>query len=525
MSDDFTQADRVAPTRHAPRVGLIMAFAAVVLTWLAAHTEVLFADGLRYIAQARAFELGRQNEAIVRAVDHPAYPLAVAAMHRLIGGTGPESWQIAAQSASVLAALLLAIPIYLLCRDCFGDQAALPGSLLVFAVPVTGHVFADALSESTFLLSWTWGLWGAVRFLREGRPGWLAMVVAGSGLAYLTRPEGLLLPLTLGATLAVHVGWLFRRVGRRAFLGVAAMGVGVLVTVGPFVVLKGGLGTKPSIARLLGTAPKSASHAVERQRPLDPDQTLGQTYVLAAQAVGKAVVEAVPIPLLILAGIGAVSLGSSRLDRRGGTLLAVIGAAAVLALIRLHATGGYCSPRHALVLSLILIPMAGFGLVSLTGSVSDRLGESGARLVRIAPLLGTVVLGALMAPESLTPVNEGMAGYRKAGRWLASHAGSGTRVVDVTGWSQFYGGQPAGYTFENLISAADDPSARWVVVRKAHLTGPWDYCQRLDALVRGLNPVAEFHSRAGRGVATVQVFDRRAPRTTAAATKNRPTRR
>ena len=37
--------------------------------------------------------------------------------------------------------------------------------------------------------------------------------------------------------------------------------LGPLLLVGPYVALKGGLGTKPAVARLLGTAPKSAARS------------------------------------------------------------------------------------------------------------------------------------------------------------------------------------------------------------------------------------------------------------------------
>ena len=74
---------------------------------------------------------------------------------------------------------------------------------MTFAVPLTGHVFADALSESTFLLFWTWGYWTALRFLREGRFVWLPPTIGLAVLAYLSRPEGLLLLLALAATLGI----------------------------------------------------------------------------------------------------------------------------------------------------------------------------------------------------------------------------------------------------------------------------------------------------------------------------------
>src|SRR5207249_9770236 len=118
--------------------------------------------------------------------------------------------------------------------------------------PLTGHVLADVLSEGTFLLFWTWGLWAAVRFLKQGTFGWLPPTIGFGVLAYLSRPEGLLLPAALVATLAMmpllrstRLNW------PRWWAAVGVLVIGPALLVGPYVAAKGGLGTKPAVARLL----------------------------------------------------------------------------------------------------------------------------------------------------------------------------------------------------------------------------------------------------------------------------------
>lgn len=511
---DVVAADRSNRlwARHLGRVVVLMTVASALLGWLAAHTDVFFADGLRYITQARSLEQGSAHEGVKKAVDHPVYPLAVAAVHRALGGTSPESWQYAAQLASIIAGVLLVIPLYLLYRELFGDACAFPACLLVYAIPLTGHVFADTLSESTFLLFWTWGLWAALVFLRTGGPGWIPAVVVFSGLAYLTRPEGLLLPAALATTVALSPRWVARGLGKKGMIALGVLVAGSVGVVGPYVALKGGIGTKPSIARLLGTTPKSAAHAVERQRPLEPDQTAAKTYTLAVRAVGNAVAEAVTFPLLALAAVGVLGLRRGAGAFRQWKILAVIWVASLLALVRLHATGGYCTPRHAMVLALLALPSAAAALklgIDWAAAWLATRSRFPARPVGWAVGLGVVLL--LNAAELFAPVGEGFDGYRDAGQWLARRAAAGEagRVVDVTGWSQFYGGHEAGYTFENLVAAPADPDARWVVAREAHLKGPWEYCQRLRSLVDGLQPVEVFRGSARRRPTKVYVFDRR----------------
>jgi hypothetical protein len=188
----------------------------------------------------------------------------------------------------------------------------------------------------------------------------------------------------------------------------------------------------------------------------------------------------------------------------------------VLALVRLHATGGYCSPRHALILSLVLIPAAACGVQQTITVVGDVLAPrlSGAGRTMVGPMLWILVLGGLastLAPRTLAPVNEGLGAYRTAGRWLRAHVAPGCRVVDVSGWALFYG-DLTGYTFATLASAPGDPSARWVVAREAHLRGPWAYCVQLRELVGDAPPAMVFHGANRRHATKVLVYDREAPR-------------
>ena len=161
-----------------------------------------------------------------------------------------------------------------------------------------------------------------------------------------------------------------------------------------------------------------------------------------------------------------------------------------------------------MILAMLLLPAAGFGLTRTVATLSALAPGRGRKALAWGS--ASLALALTFGPRTLAPVNEGLGGYKEAGRWLAARAGEPGRVVDVTGWSQFYGGRD-GYTFENLISAPSDPDARWVVVREAHLAGPWSYCKQLDALVQGLTPVHVFAgpTAGGSRPTRVLVFDRR----------------
>src|SRR5262249_45618176 len=294
--------------QHAGRIGLLMAAAAALLGWELYHTEATFADGLRYIQRAERFERESLRTGLLHGVDHPLHPLGIAAAHRLMGGTGPASWQHAAIGLCFAFAVLLVIPTYLLALELFGPQAAWLACVLVVVTPIIGYVVVNVLSESTFLFWWTFGLWGAVRFLREGRFVWLPLAIAFGVLAYLTRPEGMLLPAAVVLTLALmpilpatRINW------PRWWRALAFFGAGFVMLAGPYIGLKGGLGTKAGIARVLGLAPKSDPMGLERERPLPAGQKTTETYRIALGRMTKAFTESVTPPLFAI-GIFGVAL-------------------------------------------------------------------------------------------------------------------------------------------------------------------------------------------------------------------------
>ena len=499
---------------HVLSISLLMAGATIFLSWLATHTEVMFADGLRYVALAQAIEQGSWNEVLNRAEDHPAYPLAIAAAHRLRGGTGPDDWQAAGQAAAVAAGVLLVIPLYLLALELYGAETAWLACVLFYLVPLTGHVLADVLSEGTFLLFWTTGCWTALRFLRQGSTPWLLGSVALAALAYLTRPEGALLPVALAGTLAVLVIVPSLRLPWPAWRRAAMiLMVGPLLLSGPYVLAKGGIGTKPARwRRLLGLASRSDAMAVERERPLDPGQSTAATYRLATGAVMRAIVGAVSAPLVALAVAGLFVPGLKREWGRPALFMVLCLSGWLLALVRLHATGGYCTPRHALIFAIPVIAAAAHGLQILVKRAA--LGCSPARLDRQRRLrtgLVSVCLVCLTAVDGrdlLAPINAGSRGYREAGEWLAANTPRDSRILDLKGWATFYG-QRSGYSFGEITQAQDDPNLGWIVTHDAHLAGPWFYCQTLRKLVGDRRPIVSFPKHPRPSEAHIHIFELR----------------
>ena len=529
-------------TKRVARIGLMMAAAAALLFWIDHHAEVTFADGLRSIREGQQIDRGDLTGGLLRSVDHPIHPLAVVAAHRALidrtgpyGGQGPYDWQTAAQAATALALVLSVVPIYLLARALFDDEAtAVLGCALVFVNPITADVAVNVLSESTFLLFWAWGLWAAVRFLREGRFTWLPPAIGCGALAYLTRPEGLLLHLALAATLVLLPLHRVTRINWPrwwAALGLVVIGPALLV--GPYVAMKGGIGTKPAVARVIGTMADAPPAALERERLLTPGQSTAQTYAIAFNHAAKAFRGATTWPLVPLAVFGLVMIpkGSGRV--RIWIFLGVILSASAAALVRLHATGGYCTVRHALVPGMVLTLAAANGIVwLLRNTVIDagkfKLGEG---RFRPGPAVWALVVGFLIVwpvYRGSTPYNSSFAPYRMVGSWIAGAPETEGRVLDLTDWSLFFGNR-SGFGIGKVSEAVSRPKTRWVVLRDAHLNGHGQSSKLARALIAGREPVGRFPEVVAPGQIQVNVYDLNTPpaatATATAATDHRGSRR
>jgi Dolichyl-phosphate-mannose-protein mannosyltransferase len=487
--------------------------AAGLLFWVTHHSQVSFADGLRYVREGQQVAHGDFAGGMIRAIDHPVYPLTIAAVHAVIGGDHPYAWQKSAQIACFLALILAVIPTYLLARDVFDDDTtAALGCILVFANPIIGYVAVNVLSEATFLLFWMWGLWASARFLREGRFVWLPPAIAFTALAYMTRPEGLLLHAALVVTLLLLAFHKSTRIyWPRWWAAVGLLIVGPAILLGPYVAAKGGLGTKPAIARVIGALPESPPSALEREKPLPAEQTVLRTYQLATTRMLRAFRGAVTWPLIPLVMVGLFVARKIPDRERLWLFFGVIVTASAIGLIRLHATGGYLTVRHALIPGVLLLLTAAHGLVWLMRSISldgRKLGLSEGP-VRPGPAIWAVVIVLMTAwPlfQNRTPFDSSFAPYRLAGLWIERQPDEGGRILDLTDWSLFFGSKE-GRGYEDIDRAIAPPETRWLVLREAHLKTHNRAGEIARKLVEGRAPKARFPENPAPDQLQVLVYD------------------
>jgi len=462
---------RHAPPPHAPlrheRLALALcagaAFAIRYVRW--ERAAVLFNDGPVFLALAERAAAG-SPETLLQHPFHPLYPLAIAALHGLLAPLG-VGFEDAAALVSALAGAASVLALHSLVKRAFGAREGLVAAWLLAlhagAVDSAGDIQSEALYLALFLAAVA-ALW---RASEEARPG--AALAAGvfSGLAYLTRPEG------LGVAL-VGVGLVGLRALRGQLAPARAAGLALAIAIGAAALVLPYAGALSiHSGELLLTRKKSVSWVVGAGGPAGPGGlATGQAGMEApkvrerpprpapppASAAGAGETAATPpapdpydslvepswtarsapaalfdllddtvsalrpeMALLVLVGFLALRGAPGR---RAGFFAVLLGAHAAL-LFALAMNVGYVSERHVLPPVLLLLGYGAVGALRL-GSALGALGraaEASPRRARFATALllagvAAICIGkTLRRPEGLDDLAE-----RRAGEWVAARA-------------------------------------------------------------------------------------------------------
>ncbi len=271
-------------------------------------------DGLKFIRIAREFQTRPWIDVVRGADQHPLYPALVAVAEPMVSlflGKGPDTWRVAAQSVSALAAVALLFPLFGLTRALFDVEIATLAVVIYVLLPLPGEVGHDTLSDSLALL----GFVSALRLgelalhsapfrppslsplsprerVPEGRVrgstsenvtapalhsrGWHASAACGlvSGLGYLARPEVLVAPAAVFLVAAVQwrlstwrktsplTGTLpdfFHPIPPRDAGKLAALAIPFLATVGGYALIKGEVSEKLALRQGVGLVARASS--------------------------------------------------------------------------------------------------------------------------------------------------------------------------------------------------------------------------------------------------------------------------
>jgi hypothetical protein len=371
---------------------------------------------------------------------------------------------------------------------------------------VSAPLLSDGLSDSLFLLLACSALALAVWAVRGSKPWQFALAGVFCGLAYLTRPEGVVL---LAATLAALVAMQFVRAQRRSLRQLLACGAsmtGIAVAVGsPYFLTTHSVSNKPSITQMRGKdlsslneipaeAPVRQASLVSRPPllactfaiALDFHQAFSRRAIQAIRALASELVKSFHYVACIPALVGMWWYRSRIWVVPGMWVVLMFCAACTLGLWWLAVEVGYLSDRHLMLMVIC-------GSYAATAAVWDlpsrwaawRLGRSWVEVEsapnvssRHATAMAVVLLCCLLVvglPKSLQTLHSNRAGHHAAGLWLAEHAALGDIIDDDHFWAHYY----AGRVFQELHPSALPPGfvpTRYVVVgrRDKEYTPTWN---------------------------------------------------
>ncbi|MEE8581359.1 MAG: glycosyltransferase family 39 protein [Myxococcota bacterium] len=415
------------------------------IAWLRAG--VLFNDGPTFLALARRFGDGNWWTALSHDY-HPLYPLAISWVYRAIG-----SWEGAAVLLSVLSGSVAVIFLYRFLRDSFDLHVARVGALILAIHPWAVAYSSDVLSDGLYLALFLAAIATLWRAMTSGGARLAAGAGVLSGLAYLTRPEGVgvvLIGLGGSALLVARGRW---SVGRGVGWA-AALCAGTILAMAPYLgVLRVQndawvLTNKKSVAAMVGLdamrpssgTPLSGSAYARRGEPHsllpgEPAATVTTPFAAAQRQnpsnMGRKErgvlghLWRAAAPGLRYESILFVVVGLIARRRQLGRVDAMIGGSIALYLLvmSLLALGsGYVDRRHVLPPLVLTFGYAAIG-VRIVGAavlrvVSRWRSFASAPGARAATVTGVAILLLVMLPVDLRARRADSVDARRAAEWL-----------------------------------------------------------------------------------------------------------
>jgi len=422
---------------------LLLLFLAALLprAWIAWTSQCISSDGPVYAEVAARYFAGDWQGGLGH-LYQPLYPVAMAGAYAVVG-----DWERAGQLVSVLASSLAILPLWFLTRRLFGERAALAAALIYALSPYPVRLSADVLTTGLYLALTLLALWAAVAGFGTWRPGWCLLAGLAAGLSYLVRLDGIVLGALLAGWSVVWRPREWRAEPRRRALAVAALGLALAATAGPYLIyLRLDTGTwmvsrKTPVAYLQTSL--SIPDFVAVTKPLDPvpeqnDPThpsapeqapasggFAYKWFSALRRVLHESAETCPwqaLPLLAAGLWAAFARGPRRLE----TLFVLsIPLAFEAALWVFSASHQRESKRYTTPILVWLLPWFGLGTAWLGDQAARRCGSDARRA--FAVVLAIALLS--LAPKTCQPIGGGRSGEKNAGVWIRDHATTRPPVI------------------------------------------------------------------------------------------------
>jgi hypothetical protein len=453
-----------SPRRDLAWLAVLLLVAAGIHLWLVAHTEVTARDGIGFMRYAWQLQSQPWGQVLRQNPHPPFYPLCVLAMsypvRRLAAADELVVMQLSAQLTSVLAGTLLVIPMFYLGHTLFNASAGFWAALLFQCLPAGSRVLGDALSEGVFLLLIATGLLLALQAFRAQSCLRFAGCGLCGGLAYLTRPEGVLLVaatgvVLLGLQLSPARRW---RWGCMASC-TATLVVAALAVSSPYMAVIKNFTNKTTGLEILEGArlkrPDSPAWPTLAAFPLavygadSKDLDFWKHHAWCLRSVGLEIVKGYHYVGWLPALLGLVWYRRRLWEVPGAWVLLVLMVLDLAVLWRVAFVAGYVAERH----SLLTVMSSSFWAVAMITNMAEGLAAafrnrgwlpSNSRFWTKAPAWSVAFFLALAVsglPKTLEPLHINRAGFHAAGVWLAQQVRPGEQILDPFCWVEYYAGQ------------------------------------------------------------------------------------
>ncbi|NOZ20284.1 MAG: glycosyltransferase [Planctomycetes bacterium] len=403
---------QIAGATEARGILLLLAFAFLVRVLTSILTVCVTKDAATFLTTARHIQ-DRGLASAVETVQHPLFPLLMAGFQTLFG-----RMVFQAQLFCSFLSALTVVPLYFLTRDVFGKTVARL-TCVIFAVHgVVVCNAVDVATEPAYMLFYVTSLAFGLRAIRKESGGRFFASGLASGLAYLTRPEGLGAAIIVGGWVGLLALVRIRRGGLKLIPGGAALAAGAAIFVLPFMGINDWrLTPKKKVEELVKFEENPARYPHELIPEKPPEERVryhlrrmrewGHVFL----KTGHVWLMMIPFAVLLRRTVKWGGLGELFLLSAAGFNFFLCYAVIIVF--------GYLSDRHLMTGAVLLMPWMAIGVEEILASLSSK-----GRLRRVVAALGGVALIALavlVVTEDFTPRRRDRQGIRTAGLWIARH--------------------------------------------------------------------------------------------------------
>jgi len=472
--------------------------AALLQAVVVAQWPVIAKDGITFIDFAK--ELTRYPVATLREHDqHPGYPITVLFGHWCVRTfiTSHEvlSWVYGARLVCGLCGVLGVIGVWLLSKRLFSVRVAGVAALIFAAMPLFRHNAADALSDAPQILFYVLGAWMAAEAFVRWRYRWFLGAGLASGVAYLTRPEGLTVAAAAAALLVWGLLRKWRPERRVLLLSLTTLLAATAVVAVPYVILAGKLTGKKDYRKLLsegawgeepdwgkppddkkpaknpGEKPSAPRPPEERgtgnpgNKPPAPESPKGRStakpdegpaeeasssaftiFTDGVAALVRELVYGLEYPLLLPLLLGLLAPGRRKPQGPPRLVVSAMAATYTALLLGLYVLDRYLDHRHLMPLVILAVPWVGSGTIYLAEKIGSALArgsqEAARRRTAVTLAILVLVLLATGGRRSLRPLHKRHIPAVEAALWIGARKIPGDRILTNSYYVRFFANLP-----------------------------------------------------------------------------------